>query len=277
MITPDVFSHKPGEVRHVTSTSNEIVKALRSLHLKKHRDETGLFLAEGGRTLIEAFELGHRPHALICLAGAPLDDTQQAMRDEVIGTGGLILDVSAAVLDKISARDNPQTLIGLFAQIWTPLDELSHATAQIMALEQVRDPGNLGTIIRSCDGFGVKHLVLIGDTTDPYGLEAVRASMGSVFAVKLVRASLAEFSDWLSRFPGAVAGTSLIGATDISSYDFATPHVIVMGNEQKGLTPALKAKCTHLIKIPMHGRADSFNLAVATGITLYCAALKLRG
>ncbi len=277
MIAPDVFKHRPGEVRHVTSPSNEIVKALRALHLKKHRDETGLFLAEGTRTLIEAFELGHIPRALICLAGGAVDETRQAMRAAVIEAGGLVLDVSAGVLDKISARENPQTIIGLFGQIWTDLGDLSQEAAQIMALEQVRDPGNLGTIIRTCDGFGVKHLVLIGETTDPFGLEAVRASMGSVFAIKMTRCTLAEFSNWLGAYKGAVIGTSLIGAADISSQAFAAPHMIVMGNEQKGLSEQLKSKCTQLVKIPMQGRADSFNLAIATGITLYCAAVKLRG
>lgn len=265
----ELLRHKPGEVRKITAHGNELIKALRSLRLKKHRQESGLFLAEGGRTLIEAQELGHRPLCLVVLAGAQKDPAVQHILEEAGKHDALVVEVSQSILDKISERENPQTVIGLFRQSWRDLVELDKNTARILALEDIRDPGNLGTILRTCDGFGVHDIALVGECTDPFGIEAVRASMGSVFASRIYRSSREAFEKWLLSYRGKVIGTSLEGAINIRKADFALPHLIVMGNEQKGLSGQLKGRCTQLVKIPMQGRADSFNLAVATGITLY--------
>ena len=148
-----------------------------------------------------------------------------------------------------------------------------------MALDRVRDPGNLGTVIRTVDAVGAKGLILIGDTTDPFSVETVRATMGSVFAVPVVRATVNEFLDWRRNFRGLVAGTHLKGAVDYRSVDYAgRPVLLLMGNEQQGLPDDLAAACDQLLRIPQAGRADLLNLAVATGVVLFevrRAALKL--
>lgn len=267
----ELLQHKPGEVRKLTSSANEIVKALRSLRMKKSRDESGLFVAEGARTLIEALELGFMPRAIAYLSESQNEKPVQRIITTLQKAGGLCLEVNQEVLNKISERDNPQTVIGLFQQHWHELKEMPERMEQVLILEDIRDPGNLGTILRTCDGFGVAHVILAGQCTDPYGIEAVRASMGSIFSVKLTRCSQHELLSWLSAFRGEIIGTSLKDATDIRKADWNRPHVLVMGNEQKGLSAELKKSCTQLVKIPMRGRADSFNLAVATAITLYLA------
>jgi TrmH family RNA methyltransferase len=140
-----------------------------------------------------------------------------------------------------------------------------------VALEAVRDPGNLGTIVRTADAAGCGAVILVGDCCDPFSVEAVRATMGSVFAVKIARASVPEFLAWRSDWPGSVVGTLLTATTDFRAAAYARPSLILMGNEQAGLTPALAAACDVTVKIPMRGRADSLNLAVATRIMIYAA------
>jgi TrmH family RNA methyltransferase len=254
--------------RLVTSLTNPAVKAVRALHLRKAREESGLFLAEGLKIVTEAVELGRAPRTLLYAAesaGHPLLRAAIAIAVEAI-------EVTPAILGKISRRDNPQTVLGVFEQAFTPLADLDPASGdRWVALEAVRDPGNLGTIIRTADAAGCPAVILIGECCDPYSVEAVRATMGSFFAVALVRTTKAEFLAWRRSWPGAVVGTSLAATTDFRAADFRAPTLIVMGNEQVGLTPDLAAACDTLVKIPMRGRADSLNLAVATGVMIYAA------
>ena len=135
----------------------------------------------------------------------------------------------------------------------------------------MRDPGNLGTIVRTADAAGCGGVILVGDCCDPYSVEAVRATMGSVFAVKIAKATAPDFIAWRQAWPGSVVGTLLTATTDFRAADYRAPTLILMGNEQAGLTPDLAAICDVNVKIPMRGRADSLNLAVATGVMIYAA------
>jgi TrmH family RNA methyltransferase len=184
--------------------------------------------------------------------------------------GGDVLAVSEAVLAKISRRDNPQTVIGVFEQSLTPAAAIKPKAGEVwVALESVRDPGNLGTIIRTADAVGAAGVILIGDTVDPFSVEAVRATMGSVFAVPIARASRAEFQKIAGAWPGTIVGTHLAATTDYRKATYRTPVLLVMGGEQAGLTPETAALAKTLVKIPMAGKADSLNLAVATAVMLF--------
>ncbi len=183
-----------------------------------------------------------------------------------------MIEVTREILEKISRRDNPQMVIGVFPQVFTPLAQLKpEAAACWVALDRVRDPGNLGAVIRTADAAGCGGVILVGDCCDPYSVEAVRATMGSVFAVKLARAEVDEFLAWRTSWPGSVVGTLLSAATDYRKADYRRPVMVLMGNEQAGLPPDLAAACDVAVKIPMRGRADSLNLSVATGIMIYAA------
>jgi TrmH family RNA methyltransferase len=138
-----------------------------------------------------------------------------------------------------------------------------------IALEAVRDPGNLGTIIRTADAVGAAGVILVGDTVDPFSTEAVRATMGSIFAVPLARASLGEFAALAARWGGTIVGTHLAATADYRTVDYRTPVLLVMGGEQAGLTDAAAKTARTLVKIPMAGKADSLNLAVATAVMLF--------
>jgi len=262
--------HRPGETRRITSAANDAIKAIRSLENKKNREESGLFVAEGARTVIEAIELGADIAAVAHLEAARDEPHVARIADAVRAGGGLVLEVNREALEKISRRDNPQTVIGVFRQRWTPLDGLAaRAHRRVLVLESVRDPGNLGTILRTADALGAGAVVLAGETTDPYGLDAVRASMGSIFAVEIARATRDEVIAWLGGAGALSVGTHLSGAADVRTVRWRDPAVIVMGNEQQGLSDEMAAACDVLAKIPMRGRADSLNLAIATAITLH--------
>jgi TrmH family RNA methyltransferase len=258
--------------RTVTSLTNPTVKAVRALHLRKERDETGLFVAEGLKAVIEGIETGHAPRILMHAEAAthPLLKTAVAA---TLGGNGEVIEVTEAILAKVSRRDNPQAVVGVFEQVFQPLSAVEPQAAKVwVALHRVRDPGNLGAIVRTADAAGCGGVVLVGECCDPYSVEAVRATMGSIFAVPLTKASEAEFAAWRNGWPGSVVGTLLSAEVDHRQADYARPTLILMGNEQQGLTPDMAALCDVNVKIPMRGRADSLNLSVATGIMIYAAA-----
>lgn len=258
--------------RTVTSLTNPTVKAVRALHLRKERDETGLFVAEGLKAVIEGIATGHAPKILMHGAeGADHPLLKQAIAATLAAQGEAI-EVTEAILAKVSRRDNPQAVVGVFEQVFQPLSALEPQAARCwVALHRVRDPGNLGTIVRTADAAGCGGVILVGECCDPYSVEAVRATMGSIFAVPLIKASEPEFAAWRNNWPGSVVGTLLSAEVDYRQADYARPALILMGNEQQGLTPEMAELCDVNVKIPMRGRADSLNLSVATGIMIYAA------
>jgi TrmH family RNA methyltransferase len=258
--------------RAVTSLTNPTVKAVRALHLRKDRDETGLFVAEGLKAVTEGIETGHKPAILMYGPDAAAHPLTRAAIAATQGANGEVIEVTQEILAKVSRRDNPQAVVGVFRQAFRPLEQIEPKAAPCwVALHRVRDPGNLGTIVRTADSAGCGGVILVGDCCDPYSVEAVRATMGSIFATPLVKASEASFAAWRNSWPGSVVGTLLTAETDYRSAAYARPALILMGNEQQGLPPEMAALCDVNVKIPMRGRADSLNLAVATGIMIYAA------
>ena len=260
-----------GQVKEITSLSNPVIKDIRALSMKKTRDETGTFLAEGLKLVIDAIDLGWAIRTLIYAKTQRGKSQVEKIAALTIARGGLVLEVSEKVLTAITRRDNPQAVIAVFDQKLTPLRDVSMAGDDTwIALDRVRDPGNLGTIIRTADAAGAAGVMLIGDTVDPFSMEAVRATMGSVFAVPLVRASETEFLNWMSKSPALVVGSHLKGSIDYRTIGYKDrPVVLLMGNEQAGLPDTLAAACGQLARIPQTGRADSLNLAIATGVMLF--------
>jgi TrmH family RNA methyltransferase len=256
--------------RQITSLTNPTVKAVRALHLRKEREDSGLFLAEGLKIVIDAIELGHAPRILMYGPDASQHPMLKKALAATLAAGGEVIEVSREVLEKVSRRDNPQAVMAVFPQVFTAIRDIRPADAPCwVALQAVRDPGNLGTIVRTADSAGCGGVILVGDCTDPYSVEAVRATMGSVFAVKIAKASVEDFLAWRETWPGSVVGTLLSATTDYRQADYRKPAMILMGNEQQGLPPELAAACDVTVKIPMRGRADSLNLSVATGIMIY--------
>jgi len=269
-----------GRVKEVTSLSNPLVKDIKALALKKFRDQQHAFMAEGLKLVIDALDLGWQVRTLVFAKAGRGNPAVEKAAARTVAAGGTVLEVSEKVLSAITRRDNPQMVVGVFSQQFVALKDIRPGDGDVwLALDRVRDPGNLGTVIRTVDAVGAKGVILVGDTTDPFAVEAVRATMGSIFAVPVARATAGEFLAWRKGFPGLVVGTHLKGAVDYRSVDFGKrPVLLLMGKEQQGLPDDLAASCDKLLRIPQAGRADSLNLAVATGVMLYevrRAALKL--
>ena len=260
------------EARLITSLSNPLVKAARGLHLRKEREESGLFLAEGLKIAAEAAELGRAPKILMYGPDARDHPVLRTIVRATLAAGGDVVEVHRDILEKVSRRENPQTVVAVFEQAFAPLSSVDPRAAPCwVALQAVRDPGNLGTIIRTADAAGCGGVILVGDCCDPYSVEGVRATMGSIFAVPIYKASVETFLAWRKDWPGSVVGTLLTATVDYRHADYQKPTLILMGNEQQGLPPDLAAACDVNVKIPMRGRADSLNLSVATGIMIYAA------
>ncbi len=254
--------------RQVTAFSNSLVKQARGLRDKKNRRREGLFLAEGLRILAEAREAGRLPEILFYSdAGHPL---LRALIDDTEGAGGEAIETSADILHKVSGKDNPQTVLGVYRAFDTSLDSLDRAAAPLWIVAQaLRDPGNLGTILRTGDAVGAGGLILVDECADPFSVEAVRASMGALFTQKIAAAPWLEFLAWLRGGEGQLIGTSLRATADYQEPRYAKPAFILVGNEAQGLPEAYEAECDLLVKMPMAGKADSLNAAVATAVMAY--------
>ncbi|QSY94726.1 RNA methyltransferase [Rhizobium bangladeshense] len=273
-MTKDFHDQGPrrvGQVKEVTSLANPIIKDIKALTNKKSREESGTFLAEGLKLVIDAIELGWTIRTLVYAKAAKGKPLVEQMAHKTVASGGLVLEVSEKVIASITRRDNPQMVIGIFEQRWTPLRGVRPQEGETwVALDRVRDPGNLGTIIRTADAAGASGIILIGETTDPFSLETVRATMGSVFAVPVARATPEEFLAWRKSAGVSVVATHLAGAVDYRTIDYRRkPTVLLMGNEQSGLPDQLAGDADALARIPQQGRADSLNLAVATAVMLF--------
>jgi TrmH family RNA methyltransferase len=264
-------TRRVGQVKEVTSLSNPIVKDIKALANKKDRDETKSFMAEGLKLVIDALELGFEIRTLVYAKNVKEKPQVVQCATKTVARGGLVLEVSEKVLASITRRDNPQMVVGIFTQRWAPLRDLKPQTGETyVALDRVRDPGNLGTIIRTADAAGASGVILVGEATDPFSMETVRATMGSVFAVPLVKTNVADFLAWKKAAGVEVVATHLAGAVDYRTIDYRKkPVVLLMGNEQSGLPDELARAADALARIPQAGRADSLNLAIATGIMLF--------
>lgn len=262
---------RPGQVKEITAFTNPVIKDIRSLALKKNRDASSRFVAEGLKLLTDALDGDWAVHMVIYAKQMAGEHHIQAAASRARVKGALIIETSEKLLAGITRRDNPQMVISVVGQRWNPVETIAPGSNELwIALDRVRDPGNLGTIIRTADCAGAGGILLVGETTDPWGTEAVRASMGSIFHVPITHIGEEAFVNWRNSWPGLVVGTHLDGDLDYRNVDGAgKPVLLLMGNEQQGLPENLSALCDHLCQIPMAGQADSLNLAVATGIMMF--------
>ncbi|WP_338240636.1 TrmH family RNA methyltransferase [Aurantiacibacter hainanensis] len=256
--------------REITGFSNPTVKYLRSLREKKHRKREGVFLAEGLRLLTDARESGHIPQMLVMAAGRDPHPLIAELEDAVSAGGGEIIVTSPDILSKITGKDNPQSVAGVFAEFDTSLASLDRSKASVWLVAQaLRDPGNLGTMLRTGDAIGAGGLILIDDCADPFSVEAVRASMGAIFTQDVARASWDEFLPWLRGAEGQLVAASLREAVPYRGAPYAAPCFVMVGNESQGLPEEYEMACDLRVTMPMRGRADSLNAAVAAAVLGY--------
>ena len=256
--------------RHITSFSNETVKRIRSLRDKKTRKSEGLFLAEGLRILAEARDSGMLPEIIAYSAKEGVHPLAAEIITESEAQGADVIETTPDILAKMSGKDNPQAILGAFRQPDASLSAIDRSTSPLWLVAQsLRDPGNIGTILRTGDATGAGGLILIDDSADPYSVEAVRASMGAIFTQRVASARWDGFVAWLRAGPGQLVGTSLNTNHDYLEPLYEQPCFVLIGNESQGLPADYEAECDMLVKMPMLGRADSLNAAVAAAVMAF--------
>jgi TrmH family RNA methyltransferase len=254
----------------ISSRGNPAVKAIRALAGRKQREQSGLFFVDGLHLVGAAAQ--QQAEIETCVVAPDL--LTSAFGQELARTlgqrGAKLVDVTADVFHSLAAKEHAQGIGVVARQRWQSLACARPQAGQCwVALDTVHYPGNLGTILRTCDAVGAAGVILLGNTTDPYDPAAVRASLGAIFSQRLARASFSEFADWRRRHRLAVVGTSPGARLDYQAVAYQAPLVLLMGSEPRGLSREQQALCDIVVNIPMVGNSDSLNLAVATGIMLY--------
>lgn len=260
--------------KRISGFSNSSVKYWRSLRDKKHRKRAGQFLVEGLRLLEDARQAGYLPQQLVMAAERAPHPLLDQLELAVVDAGGEVITTTPEILSKITGKSNPQAVLGVFDEWDTGLEKLEKAAAPIwLVAERLRDPGNLGTMLRTGDAVGAGGLILIDDCVDPFSAEAVRASMGAVFTQGIAQASWDAFIAWLREPTGIAAGqlvaASLREAVPYREAQYSAPCFILVGNESQGLPEAYEAECDLRVTMPMKGRADSLNAAMAGAVLAY--------
>jgi RNA methyltransferase, TrmH family len=262
--------------RTITGFSNPTVKFLRSLRDKKHRRREKRFLAEGLRLLTDARECGTLPETLVMATDRAPHPLLDGLAADVAAAGGEVIEMHSDILAKVTGKDNPQAVAGVFAEFDTRLANLDRGGAPIWLVAQaLRDPGNLGTMLRTGDAVGAGGLILIDDCADPFSVEAVRASMGAIFTQSVAQARWDEFIAWLRGGAGQLVAASLRDAVDYRTAPYTAPCFLIVGNESRGLPAEYENACDLRVTMPMRGRADSLNAAVAGAVLAYEALAHL--
>ena len=253
----------------ITSPTNPRVKEIRKLRERKEQKRTGLFYMEGTRIVGEAFEKGAEIETLVVCPELLKTDYSLELWQKAQKRGLDILEVSRPVFESLAVKENPQGLAAAAKARFCSLNDLDISHGIIVALTEIADPGNLGTIIRTADAVDSQGVILIGDCTSPYDIGSIRGTMGAIFSTKIVRTTLDEFLSWKKRTGLQLIGTSDKSATDYIDIDYADPVILLMGSERAGMSPEEFEACDAIAAIPMMRSSDSLNLAVATGIMLY--------
>lgn len=243
-------------MKEIVSTKNEYIKTLRGLKQKKNRQQEGKFLAEGVKNVEEALRHARVEAVLVTNAVSEVATNAQALGIDVVL-------VNEAVMQAVCDVKTPQEALAVVA-----LEEQApkeHGT--VVLLEDVADPGNVGTIIRTASAIGAAGVILAGDCADHTSPKVVRSSMGSIFQVPIRTVSSVEEAilplkeKGYSLLAGHLQGKSAMPSTE--------DVCLVIGNEARGVSPQAEALCDYLVKINMYGEAESLNAAVAAGILLY--------
>lgn len=254
-----------------TSKNNPLVKEFRALSQAKARKETGLFLVEGIHHVGAAVEADWVVETILY---APDLLTSKYAHDLLLASakkGIRCQSASADVLRSLAGKENPQGILASVHQRNTTLAELAkqnfrHGAAVIAP----QDPGNVGTILRTLDAVGADALILLDGGVDIYHPKVVRASMGALFWKPIVSTSFGDLVAWTERNALLLIGTSARGTSDLASLPLTeNGWVLLLGSEQKGLSPEQICACDALVSLPMRGRGTSLNLGVAAGIFLY--------
>ncbi len=250
--------------------SAQLLKRIQRLHTRAERERTGLFYIEGMRFISLALRHHARIEYLVVCRTLLSHPYAQHLVQEEARRGTPLLEVSKATMEQLSQVMDSQGLGAVVRQRWLRLENVKPRDELCwIAVETIRSPGNLGTILRTSDAVGGAGLILLGQATDPYDPATVRATMGAMFTQRFVRSSIDELRHWQRRQQYLLAGTSPGAPQDYQAVSYQAPLILLIGEERQGLSPELQSMCDLLVSIPMVGESDSLNVATATGVMLY--------
>lgn len=240
----------------ITSTQNSQVKEWRKLHTKKYRVKTNTFLIEGYHLIEEALKSGWTIETIIVQQGIELPDWLAEHKYQLI---------DQQVFAAITQTEAPQGI----AAVVRIKDSAETLGNYLLLLDQVQDPGNLGTMIRTADAAGFSQVVLGKGTVDLYNDKVIRASQGSIFHIPIIQADLLEFIPALQSQTYTVLASALENAVAYDRIEQLEKVALVMGNEGSGIAPEILQLADKCIKIPIYGQAESLNVSIAAGILMY--------
>jgi RNA methyltransferase, TrmH family len=255
----------------ISSASNPLIKRIRLLASRKYRREQGAFVVEGIQPVWRAVAAGWEIEALVVDPDLRPDSPAAAMVTEQESRGVRVVRLSRELFQRLSSREGSAGLAAIVRSRQIGLGDLDVGPDSVfVVLHNIGNPGNLGTIIRTTDAVGGAGVILIGDTTDPYAPTSVKATMGSIFAVKVAHVADSErFLEWAAANSVEVVAAS--GRAEVAhwSTEYRPPLAALLGSEGEGLPDELLARSGRQVKIPMTGTAESLNVAAAAAVLLY--------
>lgn len=257
----------------IASSANKKIKLVASLKQKKHRDAERLFIAEGIRLAEAAVEANWPCRFGLCMGTAAKNERVQMFLQQLEARQCPVYEVPEDIYNKISDTQQPQGVLLVLENGSSSLSSvISGAGASfILVLDQLQDPGNVGTIIRTADAVGCSGIIVMENSADIYAGKTVRATMGSLFHLPVVTGiGQEELIDFLAQHKISLLATALDAqAQPYFSLDFTVPVALVLGNEGAGVSPELLDKADQKVFIPMAGRSESLNVATAAAVLLY--------
>lgn len=258
----------------ITSAQNARIKQVVHLRDRRERDNTNLFLIEGYRELLRAVEASRKMESLYICPELFLGENEPALIQQIAATKAPVIRCAEHIFRKIAYRDRPDGLIAIAPQekkTLHDLDQLLKTTPYpfLIIAEAIEKPGNLGTILRSSDAVGLDALIVCDRCTDIHNPNVVRASVGTLFSVPVIEAEGKATLDWLQKRGIAILAATPYATAEFTDVDMKGPLAIVLGTEQLGLSPLWMENATLQVKIPMHGSADSLNVAMAATLLAY--------
>lgn len=254
----------------ISSLQNARVKSLVRLRDRRERERTGTFLVEGYRELLRGVESGLTVEAVYVCPALFLGGNETTLAEAARASGAELVELSVDAFAKVSYRDRPEGILAVARRPETALARLrlDHGTF-LLAVESIEKPGNLGTMLRTADAAGMTGVVVADPTTDPFNPNVVRASLGTLFTVPIAVSATDETIAALRAAGVRMVATSPSAPTLIWEADLTGPVAIVVGSEQYGLSETWFDAADAAVSIPMGGKVDSLNAAVAAAVAIF--------
>ena len=235
----------------IESTSNNKIKDIRKLNEKKYRDEEKKYIIEGEHLVLEAYKAGNLEEVILCDRDIDLDVEK--------------IFVTESVMKTISTLPSKADIIGVCSLKENDID----LSKNILILDGVQDPGNLGTILRSAVAFNLTNIILSEDTVDLYNIKTLRSAQGMNFHLNIKRINLEEYIPFLKENGYKIWGTDVTNGIDIKNASKDEKYAIIMGNEGKGMSANIKELCDKFVYVNMNDNCESLNVGVCASIIMY--------